>query len=45
MPPILYINKISNEEKIFIDILIYSFWLFYFYEFGSFMKEIIKKNR
>ena len=41
MPPIIYLNEISDKEKLFIDLSIYALWIFYFYEFGSFLKETI----
>ncbi len=39
MPPIIYLNEISDKEKIFIDLSIYTLWIFYFYEFYSFLRE------
>ena len=39
MPPIIYLNEISDKEKLFINLSIYTLWIFYFYEFGSFMKK------
>ena len=39
MPPIIYLNEISDKEKLFINLSIYALWIFYFYEFGSFMKK------
>ena len=41
MPPIIYLNEISDKEKIFIDLSIYTLWIFYFYEFYSFLRETI----
>ena len=44
MPPIIYLNEISDKEKIFIDLSIYTLWIFYFYEFGSFIREIFLRE-
>ena len=44
MPPIIYLNEISDKEKIFIDLSIYTLWIFYFYELYSFLREIILRE-
>ena len=44
MPPIIYLNEISDKEKLFINLSIYALWIFYFYEFGSFMKKSFMKK-
>ena len=41
MPPIIYLNEISDKEKLFIDLSIYTLWIFYFYEFGRFLRGTI----
>jgi len=44
MPPIIYLNEISDKEKLFINLSIYALWIFYFYEFGSFIRNSFMKN-
>ena len=44
MPPIIYLNEISDKEKLFINLSIYALWIFYFYEFGSFMRNSFMKK-
>jgi len=45
MPPISYLNEISDEEKVFMNIALYSFWSYYFYEFGTFILQIINLKK